>query len=149
MRFAMLGIVASVCAYAQALTEIKTIFVGSFGKADGADIIREKVINRLAKSQRVKIVTVPDKADAILIGAGEVTRGWRHSTSSDGNASGGTTYDATLAVRLISKDDEILWVDEAKPTRLFLLTPSVSSSVADKVSKNLLKALDGGAKRKK
>jgi hypothetical protein len=42
---------------------------------------------------------------------------------------------------------QILWTDEAKPGRFF--TRSVSSSVADKVVKNLLKAMENDGKVKK
>jgi len=133
---------------ATSLREVRAVYVGSFGNAQGADLIREKVINRLVKSGKVSVVQEPESADAILIGVAEIVRDLGYSASVDqygGAASGGTRYDATLVVRLIGKGKKILWVGEAKPG---LFVDSVSSSVADKVVKNLLKAIDKEAKRK-
>jgi len=149
MRILALLVVAAVTTLGQDIKSIKTIYVDSFGNAAGADMIREKVINRLAKSQVVSVVMDVDKADAVLTGIGEVSKGYRHSANVGeygGSAQGGTTYDATLAIRLVTKDKRILWTDEAKPGRFF--TRSVSSSVADKVVKNLLKSIQGNEKKK-
>jgi hypothetical protein len=134
---------------AQRLSEVKSIFVDSFGNAEGADIIREKVINRIAKSGKVQVVDALAQADAILTGIGEITRGARYQASSGtygGSASGGTTYDATLVLRLVTKEKQILWSDEAKPGGF---SRSVSSSVADRVVKSLLRAIEKDAKSKK
>ena len=133
---------------AGALSEVKKIFVDSFGAAEGAELIKEKLINRLVKSGRVTVVDNRVAADAVLSGIGEVNKGVRYSSNSGqygGAASGGTSYDATLVVRLLGKDKQILWVDEAKPG---FMPGSVSSSVADKVSKNLLKAIEKASNQK-
>jgi len=136
------------CQQASALRDVKKIYVDSFGTAEGADLIKEKLVNRLVKSGRVSVVEDPDAADAVLTGIGEINKGVRYSASAGqygGLASGGTSYDATLVVRLLGKDKQILWVDEAKPG---FMPGSVSSSVADKVSKNLLKAIEKASKQK-
>ncbi len=133
---------------ANTLSEVRKIFVDSFGTSEGADLIKEKLINRLVKSGRVTVVENRDAADAVLSGIGEISKGVRYSANSGqygGAASGGTSYDATLVVRLLGKDKQILWVDEAKPG---FMPGSVSSSVADKVSKNLLKAIEKASKQK-
>jgi hypothetical protein len=143
-------VVMAVASLGQGLKDVKAIYVDSLGNAEGAEMIREKVINRLAKSQSVSVVLDIEKADAILTGVGEVSTGYHHTASvgtSGGSAQGGTTYDATVAIRLITKDKQILWADEAKPARFF--TRSVSSSVADKVVRNLLKAIENDRKPKK
>jgi len=150
MRALAVLVVLAMASLGQTLKDVKAIYVDSFGNAEGADMIREKVINRLAKSQSVLVVLDIEKADAILTGIGEVSKGYRHSASVGtygGSAQGGTTYDATVAIRLITKDKQILWADEAKPARFF--TRSVSSSVADKVVKNLLRAIENDRKPKK
>jgi len=137
-----------VCQQVGALEEVKKIYVDSFGTAEGADLIKAKVVNRLVKSGRVSVVENRDAADAVLTGIGEINKGVRYSASAGqygGTASGGTQYDATLVVRLLGKDKQILWVDEAKPG---FISHSVSSSVADKVSKNLLKAIENASKQK-
>jgi hypothetical protein len=126
------------------LREVRTVCVDSFGNAEGADLIREKVINRIVKSGKLSPVENRESADAVLTGIGEISKGVAYSASG-GSASGGTRYDATLVVRLVGKDKKILWVEEAKPG---FLSGSASSSVADKIVKSLLKAIEQDAKAK-
>jgi hypothetical protein len=144
----------AVASFGQSLKDVKAIYVDSFGNAEGANMIREKVINRLAKSQSVSVVLDIGKADAILTGIGEVSKGYRESANVGaygGTAGGGTIYDATAAIRLITKDKQILWADEARPSGLFTRGASsgVTSSVADKIVKSLLKAIDSDRRPKK
>ena len=116
----------------QSLAEVKTVFVDSLGQGEWSTIIRDKIINRLATSGRFQVVLDSDKADAILTGSGDVSKSDHYS-----NGSGGTRWDATAAVRLITKDQRILWVSETKNNRF---ARSASSSVADHIVKDLLKA---------
>jgi hypothetical protein len=145
LRFVCLCILASCGVLAQSqspqsLAEVKTIFVDSFGHGEWATIIRDKIINRLAASDRFQIVLDSDKADAILTGSGDVSK-----TDSYDNGSGGTRWDATAVVRLITRDQHILWVSEAKNNRF---ARSASSSVADHIVKDLLKAALPSKKKK-
>ena len=135
MRVLVLSFVLAAACFGQSLKDVKVIYVDSLGSAEGADVIREKVINRLAQSH-LSVVLDREQADAILTGIGEVSKGIDES---------GTTYDATLVIRLITQDKKILWVDEAKPSRF---KRSVSSGVADKVVKDLLKAIETDRKLK-
>ena len=102
------------------------------GKVDWSTIIRDKIINRLSTSSRFQVVLDSDKADAILTGSGDVSKSSHYS-----NGTGGTRWDATAAVRLVTKDQRILWVSETKNNRF---ARSASSSVADHIVKDLLKA---------
>jgi hypothetical protein len=139
---------------AKNLGSVHRIYVDSFGATDGANVIREKVINRIFKSGLLSIVTDPNQADAIMTGIAEISQEVTYAAQvndGQGSASGGTTYDATLVVKLISKDGIILWVDEAKPgSRIPIHNPfanqSVSSSVAEKIVKSLLKAIKKDSK---
>jgi hypothetical protein len=108
----------------QSIDEVRTIFVDTLGQSEADTVIRDKIINRLAASGRFQVAADPDKADAVLTGsasANEGRRGW----------------DMTTAVRLVTKDQRILWVSEAKNGRF---ARSASSSVADHIVKDLLKA---------
>ena len=89
-----------------------------------------------------------ESADAILTGAGELSKSEYYSAnanSSNANASGGTGYHATAGVRLINKEKKILWADQASNG---MFSGSVSSSVADKIVKALFKAIDKDKKGK-
>ena len=109
----------------QSLSAVRAIFVDSLGQSDSA-IIRDKIINRLVASGKFQVVVDPDKADAMLVGSVE-------------ELERGTGFDATAVVRLITKDQRILWVAEAK-NRIFFAR-SASSSLADRIVNDLLKAL--------
>ncbi len=132
----------------QRLQDVKKVYVGSFGDGPGSELIRSKLISRLAKSNRVEVVEVPDQADAVLTGVGELsTTAYYNANSTDTNAtaSGGTRYHATAGVRLVNKQQKILWADEASNGLFFR---SASSSLADKIVKNLLRAMSQGDKKK-
>ena len=116
----------------QSLADVRTIFVDSLGQGEWAGVIRDKIINRLAASGRFQVVLDSDKADAMLTGSGDVSKTDRYN-----NGSGGTRWDATAVVRLVTKDQRILWVSETKNNRF---ARSASSSVADHIVKDLLKA---------
>jgi hypothetical protein len=126
-----------------ALREVRTVYVDYFGSAEGAEWIREKVINRIVKSGKVSLAETPESADAAFTGIGTVRQ----------NMGGG--YDATLVARLVGKNNQILWVGEAKPRRSIIIgnvrigSVSASSSVADKVVNDLLKAIEKDAKTKR
>lgn len=129
----------------QRLSDVRKIFVASFGSAEGADLIREKVIVRLVKYGKITVVESPEDADASLAGVAERSTGVRYNANSGlngSNATGGTTYNASLVVRLVGKSKQILWADEATP-RLWG-SSSVSSNVADKIVKDLIKAIEKG-----
>ena len=126
------GIVANAQSPPTNILDVKTIFVDSLGQGEYAPLIRDKIINRLVTSGRFQVALDPDKADAVLTGSGEVSTAIRYN-----NGNGGSRADATVVVRLVSKDQKILWVFEAKNGGF---TRSASSSVADKVVKGLIKA---------
>lgn len=119
----------------QGLADVKTIFVDTLGQGESVSVIRDKIINRLATSGRFQVVFEPEKADAVLTGSVTETRL-------------GTGWDATAVVRLVTKDERILWVSEAKNKRKVFKSPSASSSVADKIIDDLMKAASPLKKRK-
>jgi hypothetical protein len=114
------------------LADVHTIFVDTLGTGEASGLIRDKIINRLVASKRFEVVLGPDKADAILTGSVEEAQSVRFN-----QGTGGTRFSANAAVRLITKDQRILWTFEGK-NRAF--SRSASSSVADHVVKELLKA---------
>src|SRR6266481_388321 len=72
----------------QHLQDVKKIYVGSFGDGPGSELIRSKLISRLVKSNRVEVVEVPDQADAILTGVGELSaRAYYNASATSTNAS--------------------------------------------------------------
>ncbi len=124
------------------ISEVRKVYVDSLGKGDGAELIREKLKATLIRSGGLIVVESPEAADATLTGVGETTAFETYqasSTAQSAYASGGTSYHANLSVRLVSKTGENLWADTATPA--FFGSRSVSSNVANKVAKDLLKAI--------
>ena len=131
----------------QQIRDVKSIYVASFGDGDGSELIRSKIISRLVKSGKVTVVETSDHADAILTGVGELSKTTYYNanaTPNSVNASGGSKYHATAGARLLGRDHTILWADEASTGFLYR---SASSSVADKIVKNLLKAMSPQKKK--
>jgi hypothetical protein len=129
------------------LKDVTRVYVGTFGDAFGADLIRSKVIAHLVKSHRIEVVENEEQADAILTGAGQVTSSHFYSasaTTTNASAQGGTRYQATAGIRLLSKDSKILWADDATNGRFYR---SATSNIADKITKSLLKAIAEDEKR--
>lgn len=114
------------------LAGVTTIYVDALGGGENSGLIRDKIVNRLIKSGRFQVSNDPAKSDATLTGSVAESQMFGFS-----NGSGGTRYDATAAVRLISRDQAVLWVSETKNGRF---SRSASSSVADHIVKGLLKA---------
>ena len=104
------------------LSDVKKLAVLSFGPTQAARLVREKLMNRLAKSGQFVLVEEPRDADAVLTGVvGDSVYGWAN----------------TAAIRLSDVAGGILWGDEARgPGRW----GSASSNIAGKLADHLLNA---------
>lgn len=127
----------------QRLSQIRRIFVGSFGPSEGANLLQNQIISRLFKSRRFEIVNSPDSADAILSGAAAtVTIAGKSRGPKSGT--GNTHFNTVSAVQLTNQDHTVLWADESSKG---LSTKSISSSAAARIVKGLLKAINKDVKR--
>ncbi len=125
----------------QKLRDVKKIFVASFGTGEGVEIIRDKVINRLLKTNIILVDSAKD-ADATLTGSVQANSRF-HFFLNDGFGTGRTRYSAELVVRLVGKNHEIFWVDEVKSNWLHRKSSSsAGSDVANKVVEDLCKAIN-------
>src|SRR5882724_9396993 len=72
--FIVLALGGSILGFQSAdpLSSVKKIFIGNFGYEENADIVKEKIRVRLAKSTRFTIVEHEENADAVLTGAARV-----------------------------------------------------------------------------
>ncbi len=113
------------------LLSIKKIYIGDFGYEENADIVKEKVRIRLAKTNRFTIVEHEESADAVLMGAVRVVENYAQNAA---------------VLRLVDrKSDATIWTFEYK-NGFFIGNPS--SRVADQVVKKLLKDVEDADKRK-
>lgn len=121
----------------QQLRDVKTIYVGSLGEGQGPSLIRSKVITYLVKSRQISVVESAEGADAILVGAA------KQEPYLDG--SGDSRDHATAGVRLVGRDQRILWADDVS-NGIFAsghstILPNASTSLAERIAKRLLKAI--------
>lgn len=114
----------------QRLGEVKSIAFASFGQTRAALIVREKLINRLAKSDRLNVVDDLSQADAVLNGV--VTENVYGIVS-------------TATFRLDTQGGHILWSGES----LARDWGNASSHVAEKIANDLLSSIEKDSKRKK
>ncbi len=124
----------------QKLAAVKKIFIAPFGTGEGVEVIRDKVINRLLKSDLV-VVDSADEADAVLSGSAQTNSRFRIYVSG-GYGGANTRYSVELVVRLTGKKHEILWTNEVKSDWLHHHSSAgATSNVADKLVADLCKAI--------
>ncbi len=151
---------ASLFARATAIAEARryqNYFRRTLGSGEGADLIRQKLINRLIHSQVVAVVESESDADAVLTGAAQSDK--RHYLVVSGSfISGGTKTSAQSVVRLVGKNRQILWTDElssSPPLRAMVgacfggvkSIRSATANVADKTVKDLCSAIEADRKK--
>jgi hypothetical protein len=106
------------------LGDVHTIAVGSFGTGTVGNLVREKLINRLAQSSQLTVIEDTDRADAVLNGlVAEV---------------GDNGMVETGAFRLMGDHGRILWSDDCG--RVFGY--SASTKMAKKVGDHLETAIE-------
>lgn len=111
-----------------ALAGIRSIYLGSFGGGDGADLVREKLRVILLNSGRFEVVENQDRADALLIGTAGVDRRTYEGT---------TNYSGSGLLRLVdTKTQKTIWAHEYE--RGFVFGRSVSTRVAKQMADQLL-----------
>jgi hypothetical protein len=130
------------------LQDVHKIYVDTFSTGVDAEVIRSKVIAQLVKSGRFEVVQSQEQADASLVGSSQVTSAERTGANVIGGtviANSGTVYHATAGVRLVGKDQKILWADDASGRGS---SARASSGLADKIVKDLLKEVSKREKGK-
>lgn len=111
-----------------ALSLVRRIYVGTFGTAESADLVKEKVRIRLINSGRFEVVEDSASADAILTGSAGV------DVSTD---EGTTDYKGIGLLRLVLvQSKKTVWAHEYRRGRCFHC--SVSTRVANQMVDQLL-----------
>jgi phosphate ABC transporter phosphate-binding protein len=123
---------------AEQLSQVKKVYVDSFGDGKDAAAMRKQVIHRLSGSHRLEVVTDPKQADAVIKGTGQtwvtgyVSFSRTHSVHTP-------VYQGFLSVKVMGKDDDALWSYLVTPSSLSWA--SVPHDLANQVASKLLAAL--------
>jgi hypothetical protein len=107
---------------------VKKIYVDSLGEDGAAAAMRKGISNELIKSGRFEVVDSAEQADAVLSGEG-------HATHSKDGAK--THYQATVAVTLKDKEQQVLW---SKEDSYDAISNKASIMLGHKVGANLVKS---------
>jgi hypothetical protein len=116
------------------LRDVRIIYVDKLGESDDANLIREKIINRLLESKTIVVTDDKAKADAVLAGAVTVSSSFRAV-----NGTGRTKHYADFAMRLVTSDKRILWTKAGD---------SAADSADEAIIKDLFKAIKKDQKDK-
>lgn len=101
---------------AESLSQVKKVFVDSFGAEGGASDLREATIKALRKNGDLKVVATTSEADAVIRGSGKIwVTGSMHLGPHGGLSE--KTYDGYLQVELLGKTNKTLWTFRATPSR--------------------------------
>lgn len=134
------------CAGAQTharLQGIRTIEVAQLGIGAPADALRLRIIDRLKKSDRLKVVEGAQGADVTLRGESHI---WATGSFTLNPHSAGTTqtvYQGYLSVELVGSTGQTLWSYMVTPSKF--RTQSITDDLADQMVTHLLAAIASGA----
>ena len=128
---------------AETLSDVKKVYVDSFGKADAANNLRERIIKQLRKNRRLEVVTAPKEADAVLKGDENIwVTGYYSTNPRTPSSARQPIIHGFLSVEVLGKDNETLWS--------YLVTPSKfrSGSVTEDLADQLVAKLAGALEQK-
>ena len=134
------------CAAAQQadrLTAARTIQVASLGSGRSSDGLRQRIVDRLTKSGRLKVADNSSTPDLILRGSSSIWPTGTISFSPHSKSVSETIYQGYLSVDLVDKSGQIVWSYLVTPSRF--RTASITDDLADQLVFRLLDAIREGA----
>jgi hypothetical protein len=101
---------------AESLSQVKKVFVDSFGTEEGAKELRDAIVKALGKHRDIQIVATPSEADSIIKGSGKI---WVTGSMNVGPHSGilQKTYSGYLQGQLMGKGNNTLWSYRVTPSK--------------------------------
>jgi phosphate ABC transporter phosphate-binding protein len=123
---------------AEQLSQVKKVYVDSFGSGKDAVEMRKQIVDRLLSSHRVEIVPDPGQADAVIKGKGQT---WisGHVFLSRSHSARSPVYQGFLSIQVIGKDKEALWSYLVTPSKFSWA--SVPNDLANQLASKLITAL--------
>lgn len=125
------------------LHHLHTLQIASMGNGTGSKELRQRIIERLSKSSRLRVVDDASSADAILRGASNIWTTGTVSLEPHSRSTSQTNYQGYLSVELVDKNNQTLWSYLITPSRFHL--GSITDDLADHMAQHLLEAVADGA----
>jgi phosphate ABC transporter phosphate-binding protein len=120
---------------------VRSIAVDSMGTGDGAEALRQRIVDRLRKHQGLRLAASPAQADVVLRGTSGIWPTGSFSISPHSNSYRVTNYEGYLSVELADKSGQTLWSYLVTPSRF--RSTSITDNLADQAVSRLLDALHG------
>ena len=124
------------------LHSIRTLAVASLGDGAGASAVRERLVDRLAKSGRIKLVADTAAADAVLRGTSSIWATGAVVIDPRSHSSHQTNYQGYVSMELVGKGNQPLWSYLITPSRF--RSGSIAEDLADHAATRLLNAIESG-----
>ena len=125
---------------AEALSQVKRVYVGSLGTKQGASELRDKLVQRLGKSRGIELVASPSEADAVITGTGKIwLKGYMSTNPKPSPYNRQPVYDGYLLAELRGKDNGALWSYRVTPGKF--QWNGVPRDLVNRLTKQLLAAL--------
>lgn len=126
---------------AEALGQVKKVYVDSFGEDEAAQKARERVITQLKKSGKLEIVAAAPEADAIIKGNESIWVTGYYLTTPRASLSARQPFvHGFLSAEVVGKDNETLWSYLATPSQM--RSGPVTQDLADQIVVKLVGALE-------
>jgi len=126
---------------ADALSQVKKVYVDSFGGGKGAAEMRARVADRIRASSKLQVVASAEEADAIVKGTGRIwTTGYTSLSIHPSRSNRDPVFDGYLSVEVQGKSGATLWS--------YLVTPSkfsvkrITTDLADQLVQKLVEEVD-------
>ena len=124
---------------AEKLSQIKKVYIDSFGQENGAGKLRDRLIEKLRQKTKWDIVSSAATADAVIKGSGSLWIAGYYSTAPHSTSmSRQPAYHGFLSVEILGKDNEPLWSSLVTPSKL--AAGDISRDLADHLVAKLLAA---------
>jgi len=128
---------------AESLSQVRKLYVDSFGSGEDAAEMRARMIDRLLRNHTVQIVGARKEADAVVTGTGrEWVTGYSY-VSLRSKTLRQADHSGFLAVEVIGKNGQTLWSYLVTPSGLSL---NITHNLVDQLASRLLGALKQGDK---
>ncbi|MGC2281056.1 MAG: phosphate ABC transporter substrate-binding protein PstS [Candidatus Acidiferrales bacterium] len=134
------GATTALAQTAETLSQVKKVFVQSFGSDDTANKLREAMVKQLRKKAKLEVVAAPNDADAIIKGSASI---WVIGyVSADARSSANSRQPVLrgfLSVEVVGKAGQPLWSYLATPSKFRV--GSITDDLADQTAAKLVAAL--------
>jgi phosphate transport system substrate-binding protein len=125
---------------AETPSQVKKVFVASFGTDDAANKLHEAMLKRLRKNGKLELVASPNTADAIIKGSGSIwVTGYVSANARSSANSRQAVFTGYLSVEVVDRTGQPLWSYLATPSKFRVA--SIAEDLADQAVARLTDSL--------